>query len=44
MKLLMKGKRFVTIEEVKEKFQRELLAMHKKRVLKVFRGLEKSLA
>ena len=40
---LMKGKRFATIEEIKEKSKQELLAIPK-RVLEVFRGLEKMLA
>ena len=41
----MKGKRFATIEEIKEKSKQEALAGDtKKRVAKVFRGLEKMLA
>ena len=44
LKTPMKGKRFATIEEIKEKSKEELLAIPKMRVSEVFRLLEKTLA
>ena len=38
------GKRFATIEEMKEKSKETLVGDTKKRVSEVFRGLEKTLA
>ena len=40
----MKGKRFTTIEEVKEKSKLKLLAIQKKLFSEVLQGLEKTLA
>ena len=40
----MKGKRFVTIEEIKEKIEKGAVSDTKKLVLEVFRGLQKTLA
>ena len=41
LKIAIKGKHFATIEEVKEKSKQELLAIPKRFVSEVFRGLEK---
>ena len=39
----MKGKRFATVEEIKEKSKTGTVGDTKKRILEVFRGLEKTL-
>ena len=44
LKTPMKGKHFATIEEIKEKSKHQLLAMPKKNLSEVLRGLEKTLA
>ena len=42
LKTSMKGKRFATIEEIKEKSKQELLTIPKRRISEVFRALEKN--
>ena len=42
LKTSMKGKRFSTIEEIKEELKQQLLAIQKNRVSEEFQGLKKN--